>query len=340
MGHTTGAGSSASFVHIMLLGMDARERNLFESYLGIIEGHDEIQLKVTDRIEQADLLVFDRDTHPQPDHETASQVRMLVPYGQPPDPGAAPPTALAKPLRFTELRTLIHSLGNRATSSPRQGNHPIAPGLYPLLRKADRDVPLAIRLDRHSVVTDPARGRCYLPDGLQDPTPLYAATPDRLAIEPASDAALQAAAASGKPVPLLRLWWQAALAAHPGALPDGVTPDTPVALRRWPDLGAVGHQPHYAALCARITRSALAPAELARQSGIHADTVADFLRASAFCGYLETHPAADTPSAPATEPAPAKPAAQPNLIARIKKRLGLGTTTAPPPTTKTRTTPD
>ena len=326
MGHDSGAGGSATSVHIMLLGMDARERSLFESYLGIIEGHDEIQLKVTERIEQAVLLVFDSETCAQPDHETASQVRMLVPYGQPPDPGAAPPTALTKPLRFTELRTLIHSLGSRATTSPRPGNQPIAPGLYPLLRKADRDVPLTIRLDQHSVVTDPARGRCYLPDGLQDPAPLYTASPERLAIEPASDAALQAAAASGKSVPLLRLWWQAALAAQPGALPDGVTPDTPVALRRWPDLGAIGHQPHDAALCARLTRSALAPAELARQSGIDADTVADFLRASAFCGYLEIRPATDTPSAPATEPAPAEPAAQTGLIARIKKRLGLRTT--------------
>lgn len=339
MGHTTGAGSSATFVHITLLGMDARERNLFESFLGIIEGHDDIQVKVTDRIEQADLLVFDSDTCAQPDHETASQVRMLVPYGQPADHGGARPAGLTKPLRFTELRTVIHLLSS-GCASPRPGSEPIAPGLYPLLREADRDAPLAIQLDQHTIVTDPERGRCYLPDGLQDPAPLYAASPERLAIEPASDAALQAAAASGKSVPLLRLWWQAALAAHPGILPDGVTPDTPVALHRWPDLGAVGHQPHYAALCARITRSALAPAELARQSGIHADTVADFLRASAFCGYLEIRPAADTPSALATEPAPAEPAAQPSLIARIKKRLGLGTTTAPPSTPKSGTTPD
>lgn len=307
---------------IAFLGLQPRDRKLFESFLGILEGRSHNRLHIAQPGERVDVLIVDSDVHPDPSAGDLAGANRVVFYGEGVPAGGDQQPSLPKPVRFWELQAVLAAATDHQDTpgEAASGNPPAGPRrLHQLLEEVDHDTPLVITFDQWTIVTDPARGNFYFPEWLSELAPLCQAEGDRLSLRPATDAEVRDAATSLRTGPLLRLWWEAAFIGSQGALPAGVGPDTPVSLSRWPDLGVLGYRAFYAALCAQIARRTLSPNEIARRTGVDSGDVAAFLSASAFCGYLQTS------SAPpgATRPAPA-PAPQTGLISRIKKRLGLG----------------
>ena len=308
-------------VTIAFLDLQPRDRKLFESFLGILEGRSHKQLRIAQPGEPVDVLIVDSDARPDPSTSDVAGARMVVFYGAGATAHGERQLALAKPVRFWELQALLAATDQGdaplRTASDGPAHGPCR--LHRLLQDVDHTRPLLIGFDQWQVVTDPARGNFYFPEWLEELTPLCQADEDRLSLRPATEAEVRAAASSLRTGPLVRLWWEAAFVGSQGTLPAGIAPDTPVFLKRWPDLGVLGYRSFYAPLCAMIARRALPPTEIAERTGMDHRDVAAFLSASAFCGYLQT--AAEPTAVP--RPAPAS-APQRGLISRIKKRLGLG----------------
>ncbi len=311
---------------IAFLGLPARDRQLFESFLGILEGRVNLHPRICKPGEPVDVLVVDADVLATGTPQRLPPARTLVCYGDGPSPGGVECVTLARPVRFWDLQTLLASL----SGTQEQGSKPVAkpdtrPGrLYDLLSDCDRSAALTIDFREFTLMTDPGRNRYYFPTRLVDLEPICRAPASELQIRPATAAGLGNAARTLQSGPLVRLWWEAAISGSQGKLPAPVTIETPVSLRRWPDLGVLRFRDHYPLLCAQIARRPVSPAAISQRTNVAISDVAAFLSACMFCGYLNIE---DARAAHARDGAGRKPADK-GLFSRIRRRLGLGSTAA------------
>ena len=235
-------------VTIAFLDLQPRDRKLFESFLGILEGRSHNRLQVAQPGERVDVLIVDSDARPEPSANDLAGAGMVVFYGEGAASRGDQQPSLPKPVRFWELQAVLAATDQG--HAPRQASGDATPDgpcrLHRLLKDVDRTSPLVIGFDQWQLVTDPARGNFYFPEWLEELAPLCQAEQDRLSLRPATDAEVRDAATSLRTGPLLRLWWEAAFIDSQGALPASVGPDTPVSLTRWPDLGVLGYRGFYA----------------------------------------------------------------------------------------------
>jgi len=93
--------------------------------------------------------------------------------------------------------------------------------------------------------------------------------------------------------PLTELIWCCALLGSSGELIDSIDENTPLHLKRWPNLKSLVHLPRHITLTAFLSKHTATIDEIVKQTRVLPDNVIDFVNACKVMGYLDDHVSLD-----------------------------------------------
>lgn len=279
-----------------------------------------------------DLAAAQRRQERSRPHRSVAQADVAVAAEPPPAPPPArrvdhaPTRGAARQIDAEVDERCCGTHGDVDLASPRQ----VASVLY--------DPPHYLEgLLEHAVAQVRATGSAYrirgLPaplDVLPGPTPMIATTLRDTVLRPACSLALEpgsmrmepivAASSNAACVPADIMLWNVALWTARGRLRRGLSLDTPVRLRRWPNFTRMIETPHAMRIVALLMAAPLTPRSLCRRLAIPQRQIFSVLSAAASVGLVER--VARPVAAVETERAArVPPTAHRNLLSRILGRL-------------------
>ncbi|QSA96269.1 hypothetical protein [Methylococcus sp. EFPC2] len=166
------------------------------------------------------------------------------------------------------------------------------------------------------------RAACSIPFHKVANIELGGANPSRTSLmEVAADEA-QLLAGHDKAAASTALLWKIALWTSKGRIPQGLAPDRPVRLTRWPNFTRVLITPHALRIAALLRHRPCSLFDVAQALGIRQQFVFAFFSAAWAAGLIEVMP--DTPTAPIPHPdPPEQPERKKSLLKSILQRLRM-----------------